>query len=177
MYGILHDISRRYRKTAAITAFGIVATMISIGGANAGQITEKGRIVVHTASANVEPVPDKDGHLLGVIRLSGMGIPEGQPPNKYAYVAIVDYTNGAGPFVSYATETYADGSMLFVKHTGDASVEDGHTVFRGGKSEVLGGTGRFANATGLGSFTGARVVPLSEGGDTYFDYEITITTP
>ena len=68
----------------------------------------------------------------------------------------VDYTNGTGPFFGFVTFTWPDGSILSTTMDGGAQpASDGATSFAASLT-VIGGTGRYANATGSGSFRGSR---------------------
>jgi hypothetical protein len=93
--------------------------------------------------------------LYGWNRLTGTASdPSG--PVTVEMQASVDYTSGTGPFSGFVTFTFADGSVLGTRAEGLATRgADGATQFASTVG-VLGGTGRYAGATGTGTFTGAR---------------------
>jgi ABC-type branched-subunit amino acid transport system substrate-binding protein len=68
----------------------------------------------------------------------------------------VDYTNGSGPFFGFVTFTWPDGTILSTTMDGAAQpTTDGSTSFAASLT-IIGGTGRYADATGSGSFRGSR---------------------
>lgn len=73
----------------------------------------------------------------------------------------VAYRSGDGPFFGFITLTFADGSTLGLRMEGetDAIQDTSRADFRA-KLTVLGGTGRYLNATGSGRWQGHRDAQL-----------------
>ena len=67
------------------------------------------------------------------------------------------YVTGTGPWSGFFTITFSDGSTLGLNVLEASATKDptGVTAFAG-RLVVIGGTGRWVNATGSGSLTGSR---------------------
>jgi hypothetical protein len=79
-------------------------------------------------------------------------------------------SNGGG----YYSVTFADGSELWLKWTGDTKVTvPGKFVAGNGTAIVIGGKGRYEDAKGKGTFTGEMVQP-GPGAIQYIDNVINI---
>jgi len=69
----------------------------------------------------------------------------------------VDYKSGDGEFFGFITVVAADGSQLGIRMDGQAKLNTSTNDTRfDAKLEVIGGTGKWANASGKGEFTGNR---------------------
>lgn len=99
--------------------------------------------------------------LYGWNRLTGTATdPSG--PVAVEMQASVDYTSGSGPFSGFVTFTFADGAVIGTRMQGLATRgADGATQFASTVG-VLGGTGRYAGATGTGTFTGTRTAGVGQ---------------
>jgi hypothetical protein len=75
--------------------------------------------------------------------------------------------------VVYFNITFDDGSMFWSKGT-NTTVAEGNKSFFKGTLTVVGGKGRYAGATGDGTYTGARPAPLSAGADLYLDATVNV---
>ncbi len=80
------------------------------------------------------------------------------------FLGDVDYINGSGPFNGYVTVKRADGVTIAFHVSGSAlAAPDGKggtlTTFAG-KAEVIGGTGNFESASGIGTMVGTRAAAL-----------------
>jgi hypothetical protein len=131
------------------------------------------RAVMHTTSVETQEVGDVDGHVVGVVRASGLAsFQDGSTATTY-FVASIDYVKGSGSNSSYNNLTFDDGSVLWYKTAGMATVQGTRTIFRG-TITVIGGKGRFAGAKGDGGYNGARVTSLASGADLFLDQMITV---
>ena len=114
------------------------------------------RAVVHVTSAQSQDVGDVDGHVLSLVRASGIAsFQDGSTATTYL-VAQTDYTKGTGTNTGYINLTFDDGSVLWYTTAGTATVDGNRTIFRG-TITVIGGKGRFAGAKGEGGYNGARL--------------------
>ncbi len=77
----------------------------------------------------------------------------------------------AGTLVGDETITAANGDQLFIRHSGPAGADQLGNVWYNGPIEILGGTGRFAEATGTGTYSGAASTAGNTG---YYDLEAMI---
>jgi hypothetical protein len=153
--------------------FVMILFVALFAGAVDADETLKSRTVMHSLNAQTIDVGDVDGHILGVARFSGIvSLPDGSTATSY-FTGAFEYTKGAGPVSTYMNVTYEDGSALWLKTMGTAAVDGTKTVFKG-TLNVLGGKGRYAGATGDGSFSGARTVPLAAGADLYLDLTVNV---
>ena len=93
-------------------------------------------------------------------RLTGTSTLNGQPVS-IEMLATVDYTKGNGPFFGFITFTFADGSTLGVSMVGSTTAQpNGTDATFASTLGVIGGTGRYLNTTGYGTFAGTRSAAL-----------------
>lgn len=92
--------------------------------------------------------------LYGWNHLVGAGS-DGSTPVDVEMQGNVSYTNGAGGFGGFVTFTFGDGSTLGTRMEGSATKQGDATDFAA-TMVILGGTGRFLDSTGSGTFTGSR---------------------
>jgi hypothetical protein len=150
-----------------------VVALLCAGVAARADETLKYRAVMHGVSVQPQEVGDVEGHALTLVRFSGITeFPDGTTGIGY-FVGFADYTKGAGKGFTYTNLTLEDGSVLWFTQDQKTGVSGTKSIFEG-TVRVIGGKGRFAGATGDGTFTGARTVPLAAGADLYFDYVINL---
>jgi hypothetical protein len=131
------------------------------------------RIVMHVTSLQTQDVGDVEGHVVGLIRSSGIASFQDGSTATAFLVAQTDYVKGSGTVSNYSNLTFDDGSVLWYKAAGTAMAEGARTIFRG-TITVIGGKGRFAGAKGDGGYTGARTAPLAAGADLFLDQMINV---
>ena len=131
------------------------------------------RAVVHATSVQTQDVGDVDGHVVGLVRYSGIASFQDGSTATTTFVGTIDYVKGSGTNSTYNSLTFDDGSVLWYKTAGMATMDGTRTMVRGSIA-VLGGKGRFAGAKGDGGFTGARIVPLASGADLFVDQMINV---
>jgi hypothetical protein len=121
--------------------------------------------VLHTAGA--------DGSVTyGWNQLTGTSTVDGQPVGV-ELLGNVSYVKGSGPIFGFVTCTFADGSTLGVQFQGAAiATPDGDQTDFAATLGVLGGTGRYASATGTGIFTGSRRAALGTTVASTFDLTV-----
>jgi hypothetical protein len=130
--------------------------------------TLKYRLFTHATNVQTIDVGDVEGHLLGVNRQSGLAeFSDGSVATVY-FAAWTDYIKGSGNAVNYTNITFSDGSVLWTRGMNSTVAEGDKSVFKGTLT-VIGGKGRFAGASGDGTYTGTRVAPLAAGADLYLD--------
>jgi hypothetical protein len=159
------------RNVLGVTAAGLISfCATNIAWADE---TVKFRSIMHATSVQSQDIGDVDGHAALIARFSGLAsFPDGTVATTY-FVSANDYTKGAGTFSVYNNLTFADGSVLWYRTNGTATVNGATSVFNGTVS-VLGGKGKWEGAKGDGTITGARLVPLAAGADLYLDLVINI---
>jgi hypothetical protein len=154
--------------------FGLLAAgLIGLCAAATARADEtlKFRQFMHATSAQSLDVGDVDGHAMSLARFTGLvSLPDGSVGTAY-FTATTDYTKGAGTFSVYQNLTLDDGSVLWYRTAGTATVEGTKTLFTG-TITVLGGKGRFEGAKGDGTLTGTRLNPLVVGAVLYVDCTI-----
>ena len=136
--------------------------------------TLKYRQFTHATNVQTIDVGDVDGHLLGVNRQSGIAsFPDGSVATAY-FTALTDYVKGSGIApVNYTNVTFEDGSVLWIKGTNTTVAEGNKSIIKGTLT-LIGGKGRYAGATGDGTFSGVRLAPLATGADLYIDYTVNV---
>jgi hypothetical protein len=136
-------------------------------------------LIVHyaahlTAPANVQTIGDADGHAMGLGHVSGLLISaDGSVGGTIDFTVANDYVRGAGPWTAYVALTFNDGSVIWYKATGSTKVDGARQVFTG-PITVLNGKGRFENAKGDGTVSGARIGSPETGADQYGEIVINI---
>ena len=88
----------------------------------------------------------------------------------------VDYLNGSGDFFGFVTITFADGSSLGLRMTdghAEAATDTTNATFTSGLN-LLGGTGRYLEATGIGSFDGSRSEALGGAVEAVFSLKLSL---
>lgn len=130
-----------------------------------------------TSSAVMDAADGVNGHVLGFAKFVGLSLFEDGRVATLAYIANFDYVNGSGTYVTLETLKFDDGSTIRMRHSGSTKVEGKLSVFADGKIEITGGEGRYKGVTGSGAYHGARILPISEGGDSYFDGTMTLKGP
>jgi quercetin dioxygenase-like cupin family protein len=105
-------------------------------------------------------------------QLVGTATVDGQPVGV-EMLGNVSYVQGSGPLFGFITYTFADGSTLGVQMQGAAiATANGDDTSFAATLGVLGGTGRYATATGTGIFTGSRQAALGTTVAATFDLTI-----
>ena len=99
----------------------------------------------------------------------------GKRAARVEYLGQVSYVDGSGPFGGFVTITRAGGTSIGFMVTGLAmsppTAGTDQTRFRG-TIEVLGGTGGYEGATGIGIMTGYRKAALGSPVTLTFDLDV-----
>ena len=167
------------------SAFGLWATIIMmalfmmivfVSGIKAADEKITGRVTAHFTKMETMEVGDVPGHVLGIAQQAGlMFYSTGQVAKKSATFHF-DFMKGKGPFVDYSIYTDPDGSIRFIKAVGMAGpTADGKKFVIEGTFECIGGTGRYADDKGTGTFRGERVGDMKTGGDAHYDFSMNCT--
>lgn len=152
------------------------AALCSISTAAFADETLKVRAITHVVSAQALDVGDVDGHTMSVARGSGLAsFPDGSVGTA-SFVTVTDYVKGSGEIVRvYQSITAADGSQIWIKSAGSATVVGNKTEIKGAPAVIVGGTGRFAGAKGDATWSGERLqAQLAAGAELYNDMVINI---
>jgi quercetin dioxygenase-like cupin family protein len=105
-------------------------------------------------------------------QLTGTATVDGQPVGV-EMLGNVSYVQGSGPIFGFVTYTFADGSTLGVQFQGEGTAAaNGTDTSFAATLGVLGGTGRYASATGTGIFNGSRTAALGSTVSSTFDLTI-----
>src|SRR5271156_1631585 len=110
------------RQSLLVTS---LVTLLSLGVATAAQADEtlKFRATMQATSAQSQDIGDVDGHAASLARFTGLAaFPDGTVASTY-FVASTDYIKGAGTFFVYQNLTLSDGSVLWFKNNGTATME------------------------------------------------------
>jgi quercetin dioxygenase-like cupin family protein len=105
-------------------------------------------------------------HLRGTATLDGQDV-------DVDMLGSVNYTSGNGPFSGFITFTFPGGGTLGVAMQGatKASADTKNAAFVATLG-VIGGTGRFAELTGVGTFVGSRTAALGTAVAATFDLHL-----
>ena len=157
-----------------IVAFLAMLTLAGVTAVRSAQAEDlEFREVMHATSVQTQDIGDVEGHVVGIVRFSGIASFQDGSTALASFVAQTDYVKGAGTNSTYSNLTFDDGSVLWYRANGTAAPDGPRTLFKG-TITVLGGKGRFAGAKGEGGYTGARIGPLATGADLFLDQMITV---
>lgn len=128
------------------------------------------------------PIGDMEGHVVSFIMRGGFYVFENGEVATANQVATTDYIKGAGPFISYGTLNFADGSTIIIKNQGTiAGVSTVSPSLVALTSEIIKGTGRFKGIKGTQKHGDKpNVFPLEKGEvfpKAYHEGTITYTLP
>jgi hypothetical protein len=138
-----------------------------VGQGDAGLTPLDLRTVLASQSRTLRQVGATSQFTYGWNQLTGTATSDAGPV-AVELLGAVDYQTGAGPFSGFVTYSWSDGSTLAVRMQGLARAgSDGSTTFSATLG-VIGGTGRYATATGTGVFTGSRTTALGGNVDSTF---------
>ena len=132
-------------------------------------------------SENV-PISDMEGHAVGFVMRGGFFVFENGEVATANQVATIDYIKGAGPFMSYVTINFADGSTIIIKNQGTmAGADTASPSLVAWTSQITKGTGRFEGIKGTQTQGDKpKVFPLEKGEvfpKAYHEGTITYTLP
>jgi hypothetical protein len=160
------------RSILAMTATSLIG-FCAISMAKADEVL-KYRHVQHVNSVQSQDIGDIDGHVVSVVKNSGIAFFADGSTGTTAVSAVADYVKGTGPIVlGYASLNFDDGSALWFKFSGTAVVEGTRSVQQG-TGTIIGGKGRYEGAKGDVTWSAVRVAPLATGADSYVDNVVTI---
>ncbi|MBV9412947.1 MAG: cupin domain-containing protein [Acidimicrobiia bacterium] len=104
-------------------------------------------------------------------RLTGNANLDGKPV-AVEMLGNVNYTAGNGPFFGFITFTFNDKSTLAVSMQGLATQAPDGSSTVAATLGIFGGTGRYENAAGTGTFTGSRSAGVGAAVDSTFDLTV-----
>jgi hypothetical protein len=127
---------------------------------------------LESQSRNLHTVGADGSVTYGWNQLVGTATVDGQPVGV-EMLGNVNYVKGSGPLFGFVTFSFAGGSTLGVQFEGVAtSTANGDETSFATTLGVIGGTGRYASATGTGIFTGSRTAALGTTVAATFDLTI-----
>jgi hypothetical protein len=163
-------MSKLHKRAIVIGFATVMGTLGAMSPSANAEETLKFRIVSHsTGGVTIDAADGVDGHILGAAKFIGIALLDDGRVGSVTYFATYDYTKGNGEYSTFETIKFDDSSILRLRNTGKAVVEGGKMSFNDGKTEVLGGEGKYKVATGNGVYSGKRVNPIADGGDSYFE--------
>jgi hypothetical protein len=115
--------------------------------------TLKWRHVQHTESLQTQQIPDVKDHTLNIYRIPGLAMYSDGSIGTSLVIGNSDLIGGHATVRGYNIMTTADGSELHLSYVGETNREGNHMP-RKGTFTVIGGTGKFANAKGEGTWQG-----------------------
>jgi len=119
---------------------------------------------VTAISPPADPIPGCDGDpTTGPFEIAGWGRATHMGNTTYNSVSESDFINQCGS----GSITAANGDQLFVEFGGDVDASQLPFVTFSGDFTFTGGTGRFAGASGSGTYSGSASVAESAGEVTY----------
>jgi hypothetical protein len=156
----------------------LIVALVIVPAAQAGEKTEKFKVVAPIAKMEFFPIPDMKGHVVGVLERRGVAIYENGETAAYHSMILFDSTKGQGTWEGYGELSFADGSMTIEKSQGTA--EAGTPRLVKGTDQYIKGTGRFEGIKGELSFNCKWATPYTQDttkGDLVCDVTSTYTLP
>jgi len=112
----------------------------------------------HTTKVEALPIPDAEGHMVGVLIREGVSVYDNKELGWTKVVNTFDVTKGVGSFSEYAVTTFQDGSIIISYTTGKSG---GQTAEFSG--EIIHGTGRFQGIRGTATSNSVKNFPPEKG--------------
>ena len=170
--GLVHHGSNKGKKPVVIEIASLLATGAPLStpvGQSATGTSLELTADLDSLSRTLHTVGADGSVTYGWNQLVGTATLDGQPVGV-ELLGNVSYVKGSGPIFGFVTYTFADGSTLGVQMQGAAiATSDGSETSFAATLGVLGGTGRYASATGTGIFTGSRSAALGTTVASTFD--------
>jgi hypothetical protein len=171
-------MEKMMRRWAPVFVALLSMTVVLVPMTQAADGTMTGRIVAHYTKMETVEVGDVPGHVLGVAQQTGLTFYSTGEVAKAAATFHFDLLKGKGTFSGYILHTIPDGSTLMKTFGGNVSpVDDGKKFVIEGKSECIGGTGKYEGFRGTGTYKGERIGELKTGGDAYYDFTLNCKKP
>jgi hypothetical protein len=120
--------------------------------------TRNAKFINRVTKMESVPIPDAEGHSVGMAVIEGATISEDGELAWQKVVIIFDGVKGTGPFTQYATTTFQDGSTI----TGYTKGTSGGGSPAKQAFEIVHGTGRFQGIKGTGTST-LKFLPPEKG--------------
>jgi len=148
----------------------VILAVLGGGPASAAEIAWTMRLTVEQAASTTADAQAQRN--VGVVAIAGPAEIAGETA-KASVMVLYDYANGTGPWQSYMTVTFDDGSILTTYGNGLTVADaEGRNSHFDGSLIVVSGTGRFEGTRGTGTMAGARVEQLGDA--VQIDYTITL---
>lgn len=141
------------------------------------QIKRTYKAVMHVRDSHAIPVLDRPEDVVGTGAFRGLAIFRNGDVAIHRYEGWFDLKKGSGKFHGYALWRFEDGSELRATYDGSASKSSSSDFEVKARIYDVAGTGRFAGASGEGSFWGRRFEPIEKGGSTLLDGTLTLELP
>ena len=173
--GLVHHGSNAGKRPVVIEIASLLqegAPLSTAVGASATGTPLTVEAELESQSRNLHTVGADGSVTYGWNQLVGTATVDGQAVGV-ELLGNVSYVKGSGPIFGFVTYTFADGSTLGVQFQGAATATaNGDETSFAATLGVLGGTGRYATATGGGVFTGSRKAALGTTVSATFDLTI-----
>ena len=155
-------ISVRVRRALVAIVGGALLSVVAVVTPGASQEQFGDRRVYHVHRMQTVQLEDVDGHELILTEHHGYDVRLG---NFTIAHAVSDVVNGNGRVSGYATTTDPDGDRAYYTFQGDMTRRPGGAgtpmTTTKGTWVLTGGTGKWVNRTGRGTFTDTGVSPTS----------------
>lgn len=161
----------------ASIVLGPFLSLVMIASVEAKTLELPYQAVMQVRESRAVPVLDDKKHVIGTGAFKGLAIFADGKIALHRYEGWFDLKGGSGRFHGYILWKFEDGSEIRAAYDGHV----GKTPTRGFavKARIHGvsGTGRFAKASGGGSFHGRRFEPIAQGGTTHVTGTLTLSVP
>jgi len=160
----------------------LIVTLLLLPTAQAEEKAVKCKLISQNTKIDAIPVPDMEGHVIGLLEKRGLAIYEDGEIAAYHTRTTFDVTKGKeGSFGGYTDYKFEDGSTIVSKYQGTSWVPSGKKLSSlKGTGEYINGTGRFEGIKGKLSFSGKYITPYTKDetkGDTIVEVTGSYTLP
>jgi len=145
--------------------------------AAAGEVSLSYQAVMHVTASHAAPVLGDASHLVGTGEFRGLAIFPEREIARHRYQGWFDLTGGSGRYEGYALWRFDDGSEIRAAYYGTARSVAAADYEVQARIKDISGTGRFAGASGEGSFSGRRFDAIEDGGTTYLTGTLSLRLP
>jgi hypothetical protein len=151
---------KRGMMTLVLTCFLVASLGIFATQTKAEEL--KWKVISYITNAQQIPVPDEEGHSLGVFERRGSAIFEDGEMTALLGVGTTDRTKDGQGGGSYWQYTFKDGSTIWTKVQFTGRTPPGEKLpFIENKGEFIKGTGRFEGIKGSYTCKGPYITPVT----------------
>ncbi|HME42861.1 MAG TPA: hypothetical protein VKF36_07250 [Syntrophorhabdales bacterium] len=147
----------------AIVSIVVIGIMFLGSVPQATAETLKFKAFNHVTKQEMFPIPDVEGHVVGVSVREGVAVFENGELGWHTVTQSLNFIKGAGSLDSYFVCTFLDGSTFIVRAKGTVeATPQGVSSAAKSTGDIIGGTGRFQGIKGTWTVS-VKLFPPEKG--------------